>query len=99
MKDIPYPLQHLDERLDRIERATLAQKKVLTFKEACLYTGFAESYMYKLTSAGIIPYSKPNGKTLFFDRERLDEWLLSNASLSSQEKERLAATHVSASRN
>jgi excisionase family DNA binding protein len=92
-------LQAINQRLERIEQATLVQKKVLTFKEACLYTGFAESYMYKLTSAGIIPYAKPNGKTLFFDRERLDQWLLSNASLSHDEKERMAATYVNTSKN
>lgn len=54
------------------------EKNILTFTEACAYTGFAESYMYKLTSARKIPHSKPNGKKIFFDKELLDKWLLGN---------------------
>ena len=33
----------------------------------------------------IIPYSKPAGRYLFFDREKIDDWLLSNTSKSKQE--------------
>lgn len=54
------------------------KKKVLTVKEASAYTGYAISYIYKLTSQGVLPYCKPNGKTIFFDIEKLEEWLLSN---------------------
>ena len=53
-------------------------KNVLTFSEALLYTGFKRSYMYRLTAAGKIPHSKPNGKLIFFDRRKLDSWLTSN---------------------
>ncbi|WP_423803171.1 helix-turn-helix transcriptional regulator [Paraflavisolibacter caeni] len=47
-------------------------KKVLTLSEACAYTRFVKSYMYKRTMAGTIPCSKPNGKAIFFDREELE---------------------------
>jgi excisionase family DNA binding protein len=85
----------LDARVDNLERTLAANKKVLTFEEGCIYTGFAKSYMYKLTSAGKIPFSKPNGKTIFFDREKLDAWLLSNSTTSEEEKEAKAATYIS----
>lgn len=68
----------LEEKLDRIENLLLSSKKVLTLEEACDYTGISRSYLYKLTSAGIIPHSKPNGKMIFFDIDRLNEWLLRN---------------------
>ena len=55
------------------------RKKVLTLKEASIYTGYAVSYLYKLIESGSIPYSKPNGKYIFFDIDKLDRWLLSNA--------------------
>ena len=45
------------------------QNRVLTFEQGCNYLGYAKSYVYKLTSSGILPYSKPNGKSIFFDRE------------------------------
>lgn len=70
-------------------------KRVLTFEEACLYTGYAKSYMYKLTHAGIIPHSKPNGKSLFFDREKLEDWLLSNPKKGLKELQAEAANYVS----
>ncbi len=87
--------QTVNERLADIERTLSANKRVLTFEEGCQYTGFAKSYMYKMTSGGKIPYSKPNSKTIFFDREKLDQWLLSNSTSSGAEKEVKAATYVS----
>ncbi len=68
----------LEEQLDRIEKLLVSNKKVLTFDEACDYTGISRSYMYKLTSGGIICHSKPNGKVIFFEKEKLDNWLLQN---------------------
>jgi excisionase family DNA binding protein len=68
--------------------------RVLTFEQGCQYLGYAKSYVYKLTSAGILPYSKPNGKSIFFDKEKLEAWMLSNASSSNTEKEIMAATFV-----
>lgn len=52
-------------------------KRVLTIDEACEYLGYKKSYLYKLTSAGIIPHSKPNGKSIFFSLEKLENWMLS----------------------
>ena len=68
----------LDERLERIESLLLANKKVLTLEEACDYTGISRSYLYKLTSTGAIPYSKPSGKLIYFDIDLLNKWLLDN---------------------
>jgi len=68
--------------------------RVLTFEQACLLTGYSASYMYKLTSAAIVPFSKPNGKKIFFDREKLENWMLSNSSTSQAEKQIQAATYV-----
>ena len=75
----------IDERLDKIEKLLLSNKKVLTFEEACDYSGISRSYMYKLTSGKTIPHSCPNGKMLFFDKDKLDSWLLQNERKSVQE--------------
>lgn len=84
----------IEERLDRIERLIIANKKVLTFDEACDYTGLSRSYLYKLTSSGVIPYSKPNGKVIFFDKEKLNKWLLKNARKSAGEIKEEALSYV-----
>ncbi|MFV0506290.1 MAG: helix-turn-helix domain-containing protein [Bacteroidales bacterium] len=70
--------KNLTEYLDRIENLLLGKKSVLTLEEACLYTGFKKTYMYKLTALRLIPHSKPNGKSIFFNRSKLDLWLLEN---------------------
>jgi excisionase family DNA binding protein len=72
-----------------------SNNKVLTFEQGCKYLGYAKSYVYKLTSAGILPYSKPNGKSIFFDREKLESWMLSNAKTGFAVKQVEAATYVS----
>ena len=64
-------------RLNEIEKMLLCQKTVFSFVEAAEYTGLSKSYLYKLTSAGLIPHYKPSGKLLFFKRQEIDEWLLS----------------------
>lgn len=72
----------LDERLERIESLLLAKKNVLTLEEACDYVGISRSYLYKLTSTGTIPHSKPNGKLIYFEREEFERWLLQNKTFS-----------------
>jgi excisionase family DNA binding protein len=72
----------------------MLDKRVLNFDEACAYLGYKKSYVYKLTSAGVLPYSKPNGKRIYFDRILLEEWMLSNANSSLAEKMRLAKTYI-----
>ncbi len=83
----------LEQRLDRIERLLVSNKKVLTFEEACDYTGISRSYLYKLTSQNKISFSKPNGKMIFFDKEKLDTWLLKNGSKSQDEIEQEALNY------
>ena len=70
--------QHLNQRLDRLEQVSLAQKTVLNLDEFCRYTGISKSFAYKLTSSRAIPFSCPNGKTIFFSKEIVDNWLLQN---------------------
>ena len=53
-------------------------KSILTVDDLCLYTGMSKGWIYKLTSNKLIPYYKPNGKTVVFERSEIDEWLLRN---------------------
>lgn len=75
------------DRLDNIEKLLIANKSVLTLEEGCIYTGYKISYLRKLTSARIIPYSKPNGKAIFFDRLKLETWMKRNEFKSKTEIE------------
>ena len=57
---------------------SLNLKNVLTIDECSDYTGLTKNYIYKLTNLKLIPHFKPNGKKLFFKRQDIDDWLLSN---------------------
>lgn len=68
----------LTERLERIEKGLLSQKTVLNFTDFCTYVGISKSHGYKLTSTREVPHFCPNGKTLFFSKDEIDQWLLRN---------------------
>jgi len=71
-----------------IEEQGLLKKEILDFKEACKYLRVSDSLLYKLTSNKEIPFSKPNGKKIYFKRLDLDSWMMNskNVSLFSEEK-------------
>jgi excisionase family DNA binding protein len=69
-------------------------KKVLTFKQGCEHLGYKPSYVYKLTSGNILPFSKPNGKCIRFDRDKLDLWMLSNNNTTQKEQKLIASTYL-----
>lgn len=60
-------------------------KKVLTFEEFCEYAGVSKSHGYKLTSANQIPFYRPHGKLIYFEKSEVDAWLLRNRVRSQEE--------------
>jgi excisionase family DNA binding protein len=50
---------------------------VMTLEQVCAYTGLSKDAVYRKTGAGLIPHSK-RGKRLYFDRLKIDAWLLEN---------------------
>jgi excisionase family DNA binding protein len=72
-------------KLNRIEKHIFGLKAILNVEELSDYTGFKKSYIYKLVHTNAIPFSKPSGKILFFERKKIDEWLLKNSHKSNDE--------------
>ena len=89
-------------RLERIEKLILSQnllqKDVLNFNETCDYLELSQSFLYKLTSSRTIAHYKPNGKKIYFKRSELDEWLLRNRTVTTDEIESQAFENVMKSR-
>ena len=82
-------------KLEAIERNTLlASKNVLTIDDAALLTGMSKSHLYKLTCSKQIPYYRPNGKLVYFDRQELEGWLKQNRVNTTAEAEQAALTYV-----
>ena len=87
-------IKHEKTVQELLSELKLTKKKILTFDEACSYTGFSKSYMYKLTHRREIPFSQPNGKLIFFERKSLEKYLLQNKRLSKDEIDVQAANHI-----
>jgi len=86
--------QQLEARLASIESKLTASKDVLTFDEVAAYTGLSKSYLYKLTSARVIPHYKPLGKLCFFNRVEIQDWLQARAVPTNVEIEGAAANYL-----
>jgi len=86
--------QELINLSSSISKAFTSNKEALDFNETAQYINQSRSYLYKLTSQGLIPHYKPNGKKLYFKRSELNEWVLKNKVYSSDELEQKAVDHM-----
>jgi excisionase family DNA binding protein len=90
-------LEQISNQLNRIEQLlTNHSDSVMTFKEACQYTDLSASALYKKTSAGEIPHSKPNGKKIYFSKREIDAWLMRKPIKTGAHIEQEAINHISA---
>ena len=60
----------------------IANKEILSFREALVYLDVSKSNLYKLTSKKEIQFTKPNNGKLYFKKVDLDEWMLQNESVT-----------------
>ena len=77
--------QKLEKRISKLEKKVSEgmtskkkivriSKKMLTISEAAEFLGLEVSGVHMLTHKKLIPYYKPNGKTIYFDPKELVEW-------------------------
>lgn len=76
------------------EKNNYEGKVILTIDDLAAYTGWSKSYIYKLTANGTLKHSKPLGKTIFFSKAWVDNFLLSASNLTADEVTAQAATYV-----
>ncbi|MEJ7694233.1 excisionase family DNA-binding protein [Daejeonella sp.] len=80
--------------IQQIKACLLGQKKAISASELSDYTGISLSYIHKLTSKNKIPFSKPGGKILFFDIDKINQWLLANPNHLAEDVEQEAINYV-----
>ena len=81
-------------KLEAIERNTLlAAKNVLTIDDVVLLTGISKSSIYRLTSQKKMPFYKPNGGYIYFDRKEIEEWQKKNRVSTAEEINSDATTY------
>lgn len=83
-----------------MEKQVVNQKKILNLEEASLFLGISKSDLYKRTSTNGIPFHKPSGKLIYFLREDLENWMLSNRIESNDEiSQKVASFKLKSGRN
>ena len=85
----------LQERVDKLESICFASKEVLTLEEAAAFLGVKKSTLYKMTHFSRIPYYKPAGKLIFFEKSALLDWVRNVKVKSEDEIREEAAMHLS----
>jgi excisionase family DNA binding protein len=65
----------MQKRISTLENMIYQTKEIFTLEEAALYIGVSRSQMYRLTHLHLIPYYKPSGKLVFFEKAELNKWL------------------------
>lgn len=72
---------NLQERMVRVETAMKSiqegapvAKRMLTYEEAASFLGMTVDGLRGLTYRKLVPYYKPNGKTVYFDVDELVAW-------------------------
>ena len=84
----------LQKRVDALEDILEAGKVVLTVEEAAKFMGMARSSLYKMTSDQTIPFYRPNGKMIFFEKTDLLSWIRKNRVSSRDEINEEARLHM-----
>ncbi|OAB26926.1 transcriptional regulator, AlpA family [Flavobacterium fryxellicola] len=83
------------QKLTQLEKLIIGtNKQIFTVDDVVNYTGFSKSYVYKLVHKNILPYSKVNNRTLFFEKSEIDSFLLQNKSKSISQIEKEAITYI-----
>lgn len=75
----------LQQRVTSLENLCYSTKEVLNLEEASLYLGISRSMLYKMTHNGDLPFYKPAGKLIFFEKMHLLEWVRQNRIKSNAE--------------
>lgn len=75
----------LQERVKRLENLCYAAKEVLNLEEAATFLGIAKSTLYKMTHLNHLPFFKPAGKLIFFEKKALLDWVRGAKSMSEEE--------------
>lgn len=82
----------LQGRVARLEDLCFSAKEVLNLEEASAFLGIAKSILYKMTHTNQLPFFKPAGKLIFFEKKALLDWVRGAKSMSEEGVRAEAAT-------
>ena len=80
-----------EHRIEVLENILNVAKEVLNLEEASLFLGISKSSLYKMTHRHELPFFRPNGKLIYFEKAELLKWMRQNRSMSEAETKEAAA--------
>ena len=84
-----------DHRIEVLENLLNVAKEVLTLEEAAVFMGVSKSSLYKMTHKHELPFYRPNGKLIYFEKAELLKWMRQVRSMSEDEIRETAVQHMS----
>ena len=88
-------MESQNNRIKVLEHLIFDAKEALTLEEAALFMGISKSTLYKMTHKHELPFYRPNGKLIYFEKAELLAWMRKNRSMSEEEIKETAARHLS----
>lgn len=84
-------VNELIQRINVLEDLLCVGKEVLTLEESALFMSISRSTLYKMTHSSAIPFYRPNGKLIYFEKAELLKWMRQNRNMSEAETKEAAA--------
>ena len=65
-----------------------------TLEEAAFFMGMTKSTLYKMTHKHELPFFRPNGKMIYFEKSELLKWMRSGREMTEKEIEEAARLKI-----
>lgn len=88
----------MEEKIEQLanliaDKLSIYHKDLLSTDEATRLLNVSKSTLYKMTMRGDIPFFKPAGKLMYFERAALESWMRANRIASTDELQAAAANY------
>ena len=84
----------LQKRMAFLENLLIPAKETLTLEEAAVFLGMKRSTLYKMTHEHTIPFYRPNGKMIYFEKADILSWIRKNRTYTQEEINEEARLHM-----
>lgn len=93
-KELQEKAEAHERRILILENALIMAKEVLTLEEAAFFMGMTKSTLYKMTHKHELPFFRPNGKMIYFEKSELLKWMRSGREMTEKEIEEAARLKI-----
>lgn len=76
-----------DELAEIKSLITVSNAEFIGVDEASKHLGLSRTYLYSLVHKGILPFYKPNGKKIYFNKLELNNWIAKSKIKTAEELE------------